>query len=162
MKRIFAVLAATSALISTSAFADDFAGPRVGVEIGLVDDNFLGSAETSYGVNAGYDFDLGNAVVGVTGNYSGIFNDHGANFRELGIGGRAGLKIAPTTLGYVTAGYSNVDAKYYPGSIDGVKVGLGLEQKFGANVYANVETRYFNYQYGAELYQTVVGVGFRF
>ena len=161
MKRIFSAFAVASALISTPVLAQDFAGPRIGVELGMVDDDFLGTEETSYGVNAGYDFDLGSTVFGVTASYTGLFNDHGTDFRELGIGGRAGVKAGASTLAYATAGYSNLDAGGFPGSIDGVKVGLGLEQSFG-NVYANAETRYGNYQYGAELYQTVIGVGYRF
>lgn len=162
MKRIFAVLAATSALISTSAFADDFSGPRVGVEVGLVDDEFAGSGDKSYAANVGYDYDLGSSVIGVTGTYSRLFNDGNTNFRELAISARGGMKVTPSTLLYATAGYSNLDAKNLPGSVDGGKWGLGLEQKFGQNLFANVETRYGNYAYGIELYQTVVGVGFRF
>ena len=161
MKRILAAVAAVSALAATPAFAQDFAGPRVGVELGIVGDDVLSSSDTSYGVNAGYDFDLGSTVLGVTGNYFGLFDDDGSDFRELGIGGRAGVKVAASTLAYASAAYSNIDANGVPGSLDGVKVGLGLEQSFG-NVFANVETRYGNYEHGAELYQTVLGVGYRF
>ena len=164
MKRILAGLVAASALTAVPAVAQtapDFAGPRVGAEIGLVDDDFLGSDDTSYGINVGYDFERANTVFGVTGTYSGLFDDNGADFRELSIAARAGFKVTPATLAYATAGYSNLDFDGLPGSLDGAKFGLGLEHSFG-KVFANVETRYADYEAGLELYQTVVGVGFRF
>lgn len=161
MKRAFAVIAAASAMIATPVLADDFSGPRVGVELGIQGDDFLSSHDTSYGVNVGYDFDLGYSVFGVTGSYTGLFDDNGADYRELGIGGRAGVKLAPPTLLYASAGYSNIDFKGLRGSIDGVKLGLGVEQSFG-NLFANAETRYGNYEAGIETYQTVIGIGYRF
>ena len=164
MKRILAGLVAASALTAVPAAAQtvpDFAGARVGVEVGVTDDDFLGTDEGSYGVTAGYDFDLGNTVVGVTGGYTGLFDDDGADLREFSVAARAGFKAAPATLVYATAGYSNLDFDGLPGSLDGAKFGLGLEQSFG-NVFANLETRYADYEAGVELYQTVIGVGFRF
>ncbi|MDX3910182.1 MAG: outer membrane beta-barrel protein [Sphingobium sp.] len=160
MKRVFAAVAVASALIATPALAQEFAGAHVGAEIGLVDDDFAGSDETTYGFNAGYDWDLGRSVVGVKATYIGIFDDNGTDFRELALMARAGVKATPRTLVYGTAGYSNLDAKF-SSSIDGFKVGVGLEQSFG-NVYANIETRYGNYEAGAELYQTAIGIGYRF
>lgn len=160
MKRISMISAVVLALSAAPAVANDFAGPRVGVEIGLTDDDFLGSAETSYGVNVGYDLDLGNSVVGVTGGYTSLF-DNDFDLREFSVGGRAGLKVSPKTLAYGSVAYSNLDADNAPGSLDGAKFGVGLEHSFG-NVYANLETRYGNYQYDVELYQTVIGVGYRF
>jgi outer membrane immunogenic protein len=156
-----AAATATPALAQDAVVAGEFTGPRVGVELGLIDDDFLGSDETSYGVLAGYDFDAGNVIVGGAVSYTGLFDDDGADFRDITVSGRVGAKLAPRTLAYASAGYSNLDFDGLPGSVDGVKFGLGLEQSFG-NVYANVETRYGNYEAGLELYQTVIGVGFRF
>lgn len=161
MKRFLVAAAAVSTLVAAPAFAQEFSGPRVGVELGMIGDDFLSSADTTYGVNLGYDYDLGSSVLGVTGSYTGIFNDNGTDFRELGIGVRAGIKPGASTLVYGTAGYSNLDNDLIAGSLDGVKVGLGVEQSFG-NVFANVETRYGNYEAGVESYQTVLGVGYRF
>jgi outer membrane immunogenic protein len=138
-----------------------FTGPRVGVELGLVDDDFAGTDEGTYGIVGGYDFDLGSVIVGADASYTRLFDDDGADLRDFTVGARVGGKIAPRTLVYGKAGYSNLDADTFAGSVDGVKLGLGLEQSFG-DVYANVETRYGNYEAGVELYQTVVGVGFRF
>jgi len=154
------VLAASPAMAQDEAAAT-FTGPRVGVELGVIDDDFLGTDDATYGINAGYDFDLGGAVVGVTGGYTGLFDDDGADLRELSLGGRIGAKVGARTLAYGTIGYSNLDANGLGGSVDGVKFGVGLEHSFD-NVYANVETRYGNYELGGELYQTAVGVGVRF
>ncbi|WP_189338512.1 outer membrane protein [Sphingobium sp. SCG-1] len=160
MKRFFAVFA-VAALTATPAFAQEFSGARVGVELGAVDDDFAGTDEATYGINAGYDFDLGNTVVGVTGSYTGLFDDDNSDFRDLTLAARAGFKATPRTLVYGTLGYTNLDANGFSGSLDGVKVGLGVEQKFG-NLYANIETRYGNYEADGELYQTVIGLGYRF
>jgi outer membrane immunogenic protein len=156
-----AMAAATPAMAQAPApVAGEFTGPRVGVEFGLLDDDFLGDDEGTYGFLAGYDFDAGNLIAGATVSYTGLFDDDGADLRDITVSGRLGAKLAPRTMVYGTAGYSNLDADGIK-SLDGVKFGLGLEQSFG-KVYANVETRYGNYEAGLELYQTVVGVGFRF
>ncbi len=161
MKRFLIAAAAVSTLVAAPAFAQDFSGPRVGVELGMFGDDVFSTQDTTYGVNVGYDYDLGSTVFGVTGSYTGIFNDNNADFRELGISARAGIKPGASTLVYGTAGYSNIDTDFISGSLDGVKVGLGVEQSFG-NLFANVETRYGNYEAGVETYQTVLGVGYRF
>lgn len=160
MKKIIlaGILAATTA---TPALAQEFTGPRVGVELGLLDDDFLGSDEVSYGVLAGYDFDAGPAIVGAAVSYTGLFDDDGDDVRDITVAGRVGAKLTPRSLLYGSVGYSNLDFDGLPGSLDGVKFGVGLEYAF-TNVYANVETRYADYEAGLETYQTVVGVGFRF
>lgn len=165
MRNIILAAALGTLAVATPALAQDeasaFTGARVGVELGVVDDDIFGTNEGTYGFNAGYDFDLGSAVVGVTGTYIDTFDNDNFGVRELGLSGRVGGKVAPRTLAYVTAGYSNLDADGLPGSVDGVKVGLGLEQSFG-NLYANIETRYGNYEAGIDLYQTAIGFGVRF
>ena len=165
MRNIILAAAFGMLAVASPAMAQDesstFTGARVGVELGVVDDNFLGTSEGTYGFNAGYDFDLGGAVVGVTATYIDTFGNDNFGVRELGLSGRVGGKVTPRTLVYASGGYSDIDANGLPGSISGVKVGLGLEQSFG-NLYANVETRYGNYEAGLELYQTAIGFGVRF
>jgi outer membrane immunogenic protein len=155
---LLASAAATPAL--AQPVAGEFTGPRVGVELGVVDDDFGGTDEATYGVLAGYDADLGSFIVGATASYTGLFDDDGADLRDLTIAGRIGGKLAPQTLLYGTVGYSNLDADGFS-SLDGARFGVGLEQSFG-RVYGNVETRYSNYEAGVETYQTVVGLGIRF
>lgn len=154
------VLAASPAMAQDEA-ADTFTGARVGVELGVSDDDAFGTDSGTYGFNAGYDFDLGGAVVGVTAGYTDAFDDDNFGVRELSLSGRIGGKVGAKTLIYGTAGYSNIDASGFPGSIDGAKIGIGVERSFG-NVYGNIETRYGNYELGLELYQTAIGVGVRF
>lgn len=165
MRNIIIAAALGTFAVATPALAQDeagvFSGARVGVELGVVDDDAFGTDEGTYGFNAGYDFDLGGAVVGVTGTYIDTFDNDNFGVRELGVGGRLGGKVGPRTLAYVTAGYSNLDADGFPGAIDGVKAGLGLEHSFG-NLFANIETRYGNYEAGIDLYQTAIGFGVRF
>ncbi len=93
-------------------------------------------------------------------NYTGTFDDDG-DLRELSIGGRIGKKFDGDKQLYGTVSYSNIDADYFPGSINGVKFGIGFETDFGG-FDGHVETRYGNYEAGAELYQTLIGGGFKF
>lgn len=161
-RKTFALVAIAAMAISSPAFAQDFAGPRVGVELGVADDNFAGTNTGTYGFNAGYDFDLGKTVVGVTADITLPFKDRlNVNPRELSVSARAGRKVADNVLVYGAVGYTNIDANGFAGSLDGVKLGLGVERSFG-KVYAGLETRYANYEQGVEAYQTAVTIGYRF
>lgn len=156
----FAAVATAAALAATPALAQDAGGARIGVELGVLDDDFLGTEEISYGALAGYDFNLGNVVVGPVVGYTSMF-DNDFDLRELSAGGRIGAKLGAGSLVYGAVSYSNIDADDFPGSVDGVKFGLGFEKDFGG-FYANVETRYGNYQYDLETFQTVIGAGVKF
>lgn len=161
MKRIL-IAAALAATVATPAFAQDaapastFTGARVGLEIGVADDNIFGTEAFTYGAEAGYDFDLGGAVAGVT---VGL-QDSDDTGRELSAGGRLGAKVGSNALIYGAAAYTNIKADDF--KLDGVRFGLGVEVAPANNVYIKAEQRYANYELGAELWQTVLGVGFRF
>lgn len=155
-----ASLAAMVAMPAAAQEASNFGGPRIGAEIGLVDDDFLGSEETSWGANAGYDFDLGDVVVGGTAGYTGIFDDDGADYSEWTLMARAGAKATDNLLVYASGGYSAIEIADF--DFDGVKAGLGVELATSSGIYGQIETRYGNYEHGLELYQTVIGVGYRF
>ena len=43
-----------------------------------------------------------------------------------------------------------------------LRVGAGVEQQLGTNLYAKAEYRYSNYEAGIERHQVLGGVGFRF
>ncbi len=161
MKNI--VLASLAALaLSAPAAAAEFAGPSVGATIGFADDDFAGTEVFTYGVNAGYDWDLGTTVAGISLEYQDSSkNGFG---RDLSAVGRFGFKAGENALVYALAGYTNqaigddgVDFK-----LDGVRVGAGVELPVATNAYGKVEYRYSNYEMGAELHQMVVGLGFRF
>lgn len=155
-----AAFIAASAIVATPASAQDASGGRIGVELGLLDDDFLGTEEVSYGLTAGYDFDLGSVVVGPVAGYTSAF-DNEFDIRELSVGGRVGAKVGDASLFYGAVSYSNIDSDYLPGSLDGVKFGLGFEQDFGG-FYAGIETRYGTYDYDIDLYQTVLAAGVKF
>ena len=162
MKRILiaAVLAAT---VATPAFAQDaapatttFTGARIGAEIGVADEDIFGTELFTYGLEAGYDFDLGGAVAGVA---VGL-QDSDDTGREFSVSGRLGAKVGSSALVYGTAGYSNLKAGDF--KLDGVRFGLGVELAPAENFYVKAEQRYGNYELGAELWQTVIGAGVRF
>ena len=154
-----AVLAASFAAASP-AFAADFSGPRIGATIGLADDDFGGAEAFTYGINAGYDWDLGKAVVGGTVELQG--SDEDGLSRDISITGRAGGKVSDNLLVYALAGYSNLGIDNSDIDLDGVRAGAGVEVAFNDHVYGQVEYRYTNYELDAETHQFVLGVGYRF
>lgn len=162
MKKIFAAAALAAVAVASPALAQDaVGGAHIGAEIGLLDDDFLGTDEVSYGVTAGYDFALGGVVAGPVVGYTGLFDDEGSDLREYSVGARLGVPLSGASLFYGSVAYSNLDADGFAGSIDGAKFGLGFEKNFGG-FYGRVETRYADYEAGAELYQTVLGAGVKF
>lgn len=159
MKKIL-IAAVAAAGLATPALAANFTGPRVGVTIGIADDDIFGTDATTFGLEAGYDWQVGErAVVGLQAEYQNDFDgDYG---RELAFTGRIGGQAGENALVYIAGGYSNLDVG--PISLDGVRVGFGAEFALGdrgANL--KIEQRYGNYELGAEAFQTLVGVGFRF
>jgi outer membrane immunogenic protein len=168
------------------------------------DESIEGAA---FGVGAGYDFDLGGIVAGVEGEFVESTGEQEADEtidgvafttgietgRDLYIGGRIGIRATPTTLVYGKAGYTNtsIEANIEGGgerfefdtNVDGYRLGVGIEQIFGPNVYGKVEYRYSNYNnldfsdnfdlddFEAEdfdtdidldRHQVMAGIGFRF
>jgi outer membrane immunogenic protein len=123
----------------------------------------------AFGVGAGFDFDLGGVVAGVEAEYAdstgkqeadetldGIpFTSRIETGRDIYIGGRLGFRVAPTTLVYGKAGYTNTSIEFAAESsderfeldsnVDGWRLGAGIEQLFGPNLYGKVEYRYSNY-----------------
>lgn len=159
-KTLLAAVAATT-FAATPALAQDaadatFTGPRVGVTAGFYNDDVLGFDDFSYGADVGYDFAAGGAVLGVTAE----IQDSKDITRELALTARAGARVGPKGLVYLTGGYSNIRA--YGVNFDGFKAGVGGELAFGTNVYGKVEQLYSNYEYGVDGWQTRLGVGFRF
>ena len=122
-----------------------------------------------YGVGIGYDFDLGSVVAGVEAEYSDSSGEQesdetldGINFtssvetgRDIYVGARLGFRATPSTLLYVKGGYTNtsIEANYetsgdafeFDTNADGWRLGAGIEQVFGPNMYGKLEYRYSNY-----------------
>ncbi|HEY4546596.1 MAG TPA: outer membrane beta-barrel protein [Pedomonas sp.] len=146
--------------VATPALAADFTGFRVAGTVGLADENFLGDDAFTYGVNVGYDRAYGNLIAGVTAE----FQESGETGygRDLSVAARLGTKVTDTAMVYGLVGYTNQGTEGYAGKLDGVRLGLGAEVAFNEQLFANVEYRYSNYERGAELHQTLVGLGVRF
>ena len=184
---LLATAFAAPAMAQDSA-AGPFTGPRIEGIVGW--DRIQGSGDKSddvmYGVAAGYDVQAGGAVIGGEVEYSDSDNRAcgGAATvanpriclkagRDLYVGGRVGTVVGTSTLLYAKAGYTNADAKFTANDgtdevtldkahLDVVRVGAGVEHKFGANTYVKAEYRYSNYEQGLERHQALAGVGFRF
>jgi outer membrane immunogenic protein len=190
-----------------------FSGPRAGIILGYdrlqpgeipnSDITSRNSADgLTYGGDIGYDFDTGRAVFGVEGEVTGstakVTNPAAANAlgfgrvkagRDLYAGVRAGFKVAPSSLLYAKAGYTNQRLDLVAGAgdgsetgnhfnLDGYRIGAGFEQSLGRKAYAKVEYRYSNYgnarlefpngsntnNFGIDTdrHQVVAGVGVRF
>lgn len=155
----------------------------------------------NYGVGVGFDFDAGGVVLGVEAELSQSeakqeFNEtiDGTAFlgnievgRDVYIGGRVGFTVTPRTLLYLKGGYTNttIESAFtstggnadFDTSVDGWRVGAGVEQMLGNNFFLKAEYRYSNYN-GAQFdddvfgdedfdidldrHQVVAGVGIRF
>lgn len=186
---VLATLLATVA--ATPAFAQDaapFTGPRVEGIVGW--DRIQADGhddDVMYGIAAGYDAQMGKAVIGGEVEYSDSNNQacNGAAKtaadpllcvkagRDLYAGARVGTTVGASTLLYAKAGYTNADAKFTSDNgtaettlakthLDGVRVGAGIEQKLTGNAYLKGEYRYSNYERGVERHQALAGIGIRF
>lgn len=165
-------------------------------------DNFRESESTTgivYGIAAGYDFRLSpGAYFGVEGGYEMADNERCEEIfggdegcfslkRNWFAGVRGGTRLSASTMFYGGAAYVNGKARIsyvdpaFPADNftesddrDGYRLSLGLENRFGGNVFGKLEYRYSNYsnyelQDGTESYalgfqrhQVVAGVGVRF
>lgn len=146
----------------------------------------------SYGGELGYDLQLGPAVVGAYAGLEGsnlrtcdeVFGDDEGCIgqgRNLYVGARAGVAVAPRVLLYAKAGYSNgsLDVSYSDGvngvevsdDFGGYHVGAGAEVALVSGIYGRLEYVYTDYgelEFETERLgeltrgQAMVGVGLRF
>ncbi|NML09868.1 porin family protein [Sphingobium sp. AR-3-1] len=185
MRKLMVATLLAGATVATPVFAQDvgstFTGPRVEAILGYDRtgagsdvDNDNGNDDQNidgllYGVGAGYDINLGSAVVGVEGEYTDSTakssrRDFSDQFgfgrvkqgRDLYIGARAGILANPATLIYVKGGYTNTKMEVLAGDtnqetdtafkLDGWRIGAGVERAINANTFAKIEYRYSKYQ----------------
>lgn len=182
-KLVVATLLAGTAVASPALAQDTgptFTGPRVEAILGYDHvgagsdvDNNNGRDDQSidgllYGVGAGYDINLGSAVVGVEGEYTDstaksdrfdLTDQFGfgrvSQGRDLYVGARAGILANPNTLVYVKGGYTNTKLNVLAGDsdettdtafkLDGWRIGGGVERAINKNTFAKVEYRYSKY-----------------
>ena len=189
MKKIIASLAAASAVAAVPAMAQGTAEPFTGFHVeGLVgydvteagssvdDDANVDNDESIdgviFGVGAGYDFKMGNLVVGPeaeatwstaktsfeNGDFEGFGIGNVKANRDLYVGARVGYAFTPRTMVYAKGGYTNAkfDVRNGDGTVvtsddidaDGWRLGAGVEQAVSDNIFAKVEYRYSNYEKG--------------
>ena len=122
-----------------------------------------------FGVGAGYDFNIGSLVIGVEGEFTESTGEQEATEtvdglplttsveigRDIYVGGRIGFQAGDSTLLYAKAGYTNTSieaaADYdderleLDTNVDGWRLGAGVEQRFGENLFGRLEYRYSNY-----------------
>ena len=191
-----------------------FTGPRVEATLGY-DHTGAGSSVSNdngrddqkidgllYGGGIGYDIATSdNIVLGAEAELTGSTsksgrNDYTSDFgfgrvkqgRDIYVGGRVGYVVAPTTMLYAKAGYTNAKLNVLAGNtntstdtsfkLDGWRVGAGAEHALSSNSYAKIEYRYSNYGSGrgnysdggtsgafdvdTDRHQVVASYGFRF
>ncbi|WP_423601691.1 outer membrane protein [Sphingomonas sp. MS122] len=181
-------------LVAAPAMAQDaepFTGPSI-VAIGGVDHSSGGSDDPTgfvYGGAVTYDLGSGSLRYGaeaeVTGTTTGecqtssIAGSSQRNCyhigRDLYVGGRLGMVVAPNLMLYGKAGYTNVRIKEsydnlstpaspdqkLAGNSDGYRLGAGMELDIG-KFLVRTEYRYSDYDWGGHRHQGTVGLGFRF
>ncbi len=178
MKKIALALAALTAA-ATPAFAQDEAAPFNGAHVSAVvgydklDLNTSGVDNpdgVTYGVNLGYDLQRGNVLFGIEGEVTEssaelkVGNTVVASAsRDLYAGGRLGYVFGNTAV-YGKVGYTNARIESTVGNEngDGIRLGAGVEHKFGQNFFGKVEYRYSNYEADVTRHQAVAGLGVRF
>jgi outer membrane immunogenic protein len=176
----------TAVLLSTAALSPALAqesAPFTGAHVealagydalGVGDADLDDSADgVLYGVNAGYDFQLGGVIAGIEGEVTDSSTKRrGSELivvgdsarvnadRDLYVGARLGFAAGPSTMIYAKGGYTNAKLKteYNNGTgilstegvtLDGYRVGAGVEQKFnifGPSGFVKAEYRYSNYK----------------
>ena len=184
LKYCLAAVLAASFVASPALAQDDpepFTGPKVEAVAGT-------DGGLTLGGGLGYDFQRGKIVFGVeaeglmsTDRECEILNTNVQDRlcakvdRDLYAGGRIGFALGTGTLIYGKVGYTNLrlSETYDPGtsggtafdiaySLDGVRVGGGIEQKLGRSLYVKGEYRYSDYEAGFWKHDGVVGIGLRF
>jgi len=163
------VLATSIAALAAPASAQDssFTGPWIAGVVGYdinkagssIDDDINSDRDQSaegfmYGAAVGYDYDLGNVVVGgeaelTDSSADSDYDNNAVTFglgsvdagRDIYVGGRVGFKATPATMVYAKAGYTNARFNYVSGGgdidyssnldADGYRLGAGVEQRFG-------------------------------
>jgi outer membrane immunogenic protein len=154
--------------------ADNFGGFKLGVVAGYdkvsleYEDVSASDDGVLYGVTAGYDVDLGNAVIGLELEASDsstkqrytdlLFSGDSAKLaagRDLYVGARIGIPVSPNLLIYAKGGYVNGRVKLtYDGgadlfftdsdTLDGWRLGGGVEFSNSTH-FARIEYRYSDY-----------------
>ena len=184
--------AATAAVVATPALAAPFAGPYVGVELGL--DNYEVQAEDIFapgdefdglsgngivgGVFAGYDVAVGNAFIGLEAKAS--LSDASATYDDtvdsltvraketFGATARAGVMLNESTGVFARAGWANTKFKVNLNGAadsdndDALVLGAGLQSRVGSAASVRVEYVRTDYSDFVKNNAVLAGVAFHF
>lgn len=159
----------TNADDGVAATPNQLDGVRIGGAIGYdiaLGDTFRVGAEADIGFLASGDlrYALGTSAYRVT------------TGRDLGLSLRAGANIGDRTFLFAKGGWANSQYRIRTttGAVagpvstdvrsneDGWRIGAGVEQALGRNVYAKAEYRYTDYGDDVSRHQVLAGVGYRF
>jgi len=154
---VISTAVAALAIVATPAFAGDFSGPRLEATAGVDNvDRGVDPTDVSYGVGAGYDLQFGKVVAGIEASVDNVFDR-----RDVGVGARLGYVLNENVLLFTKVSYSN----WKPTNrltLEGVRVGGGLEVNVAGPVYAKVEYRYTDFEGATGKHGGLVGLGYRF
>ncbi|RST31183.1 porin family protein [Sphingomonas ginkgonis] len=183
-----AAVAATTAIAAPAAAQGGPTGP-VGAHVEAVlgvdhvrlelDDlglgGHVGDEGILYGLGAGFDFAATSRVslgVDVEATDSTLkASDSTASIRasrDLYAGGRVSLAVASRTNLYLKAGYSNARFTGRDGNLrasttlDGLRLGGGVQGSLGGKAFVGLEYRYTNYQSDVTRHQGALLIGTRF
>jgi len=175
MRAVYFTAAAMSVAVSSPVEAQEVGGPYIGAivgqdSVGVEYGNSEGdNTGLMYGVVAGFDVGVGSAIVGIEGEFAetevgysepnvAIVGDRAelSAGRDLYIGGRLGFQAMPALRVYGKAGYANtrLSVEYDSGAdfvfdegatLDGVRVGAGLELSLTGMLKARAEYRFTHY-----------------
>jgi outer membrane immunogenic protein len=158
MNKLFITAALAVATITTPAMANDFTGPRAEVNAGIDDvTNARDFNDVTYGAAVGFDVGVTEKVTfGVEATVDNVFDR-----RDIGAAARLGYVIEDGVLLYGKAGYANykdVGSR----SLDGFRVGGGVDLAIAGPFYTGVEYRYSDFEGGVGKHAGLVKIGMRF
>lgn len=167
-KVILAASVAALALTATPALAQEatsFTGTRVGVLVGTTGDGdkVVGFDDQQIGIDIGHDFDAGGLVVGLGAEYQTDLGNDFLDSNQTALLARVGVRAGSKALIYGTGGFTHASDRGLPFDKDGdsgYRIGAGVE--VGGPMSFKLEQRYTDYGHGANGWQTVAGVNFRF
>lgn len=182
MRKTLILAAVSAVVVATPAFAQTApgapVGPRVEALVGYDSVKALGETDDGflYGIGAGYDFAVGNAVslgvdVEATDSTQKIGNDtiYVKSGRDLYAGGRISYALSDRANLYVKGGYTNARFKASDGVItaadnsDGWRLGAGAQFRLTGKSYVGGEYRFSDYEGGdLKRHQVALTLGTRF
>lgn len=156
MKKLLITLAAATAAI-TPVHANQFGGVYAEVTAGYDDVvNQEDATDVTYGFAAGINIPAGNVILGLQGSLDNVFDR-----RDVAASARLGYALTDNLLPYVKGGYANfrdINSR----SLDGFRVGAGIQYNIGTNTYIKTQYRYSDFNADVGKHGALVGVGFRF